>query len=307
MAEVERIAKHDNRYKSENQMRLWRNPRKRAVNNLIEALDGRDIPVKEVDHAVALAHKAWWISRIADEGLSLETANKDFANMAGMLRRYYESIAQPDAPEPYHRVVLRDRLKEDNRKQEIPVDWILDRWFAPGAFDRTNAEARDILLISIETGCRQSEIYDLPPNAIVLDGPIPHLRIGLEEGENRREAKNSASIRLVPLVGVALAAARRHPNGFARYRGRSSYSAAMNSYLRANGLLPSPEHTIGGVRHTWESRLKKAGVSAEDRGVSMGHSVKAIREREVYGDAMPLVERLEIARSVMLPVPDHLR
>ncbi|MEJ1999323.1 MAG: hypothetical protein P8X76_14610, partial [Maritimibacter sp.] len=29
--EVERIAENDNRYKSENQMRLWRNPRKRAA------------------------------------------------------------------------------------------------------------------------------------------------------------------------------------------------------------------------------------------------------------------------------------
>jgi len=304
--EVERIAVHDNRYKSVNQMRLWRNPRKRAAANLQAALGGKDLLVTEIDHAAALKHKAWWQKKIAAENLSMESANKDFANMAGMLRRYYESVAQPDPPFPYHRVSLKDRHKAENRKLEIPVDWIVERWFAPGAFDGTNAEARDILLISIETGCRQSEICDLPPDAIVLDHPVPHLRLSFEEGENRREVKNSSSVRHVPLVGVALAAAMRHPDGFPRYRGKSTYSATMNQYMRNNGLMPSPAHTIGGVRHTWESRLLAETKRMDISGEMMGHSVKQIRNRPVYGDAMGLAQRKGLAQSVMLSVPAHL-
>ncbi|MBC58126.1 MAG: hypothetical protein CL814_14500 [Confluentimicrobium sp.] len=304
--EVERIAAHDNRYKSENQMRLWRNPRKRAAANLQAALGGKDVLVSEIDHAAALKHKAWWQKKIAAENLSVESAKKDFANMAGMLRRYYESIAQPDPPYPYHRVSLKDRHKAESRKLEIPVDWITEKWFAPGAFDGTNDEARDILLISVETGCRQSEICDLPPEAIVLDHPIPHLRLRFEEGENRREIKNTSSVREVPLVGVALAAAKRHQDGFPRYRGKSGYSATMNNYLRNNGLLPSPAHTIGGVRHTWESRILAETKRMDVSGEMMGHSVKQIRNRPVYGDATPLEKRHALARKVMLPVPAHL-
>lgn len=305
--EVERIAAHDNRYKSENQMRLWRNPRKRAAANLQAALGGKDVLVSEIDHAAALKHRAWWQKKIAAENLSVESAKKDFANMAGMLRRYYESIAQPDPPYPYHRVSLKDRHKAERRKLEIPVDWITEKWFAPGAFDGTNDEARDILLISVETGCRQSEICDLPPEAIVLDHPIPHLRLQFEEGENRREIKNTSSVREVPLVGVALAAAKRHPDGFPRYRGKSGYSATMNNYLRNNGLLPSSAHTIGGVRHTWESRILAETKRMDVSGEMMGHSVKQIRNRPVYGDATPLQKRQALAKKVMLPVPDHLR
>ncbi len=304
--EVERIAAHDNRYKSENQMRLWRNPRKRAAANLQAALGGKDVLVSEIDHAAALKHKAWWKKKIAAENLSMESANKDFANMAGMLRRYYDSIAQPDQPYPYHRVSLKDRHKAESRKLEIPVDWITEKWFAPGAFDGTNDEARDILLISVETGCRQSEICDLPPEAIVLDHPIPHLRLRFEEGENRREIKNTSSVREVPLVGVALAAAKRHPDGFPRYRGKSTYSATMNQYMRNNGLLPSPGHTIGGVRHTWESRILAETKRMDVSGEMMGHSVKQIRKRPVYGDATPLEKRYALARKVMIPVPSHL-
>ncbi|MEE4346236.1 MAG: hypothetical protein V2I53_05560, partial [Paracoccaceae bacterium] len=165
--EVERFATHENRFKNENQMRLWRNPRKRAVANLIAALGG-DRDVRELDHAAALQHKVWWTKRINAEGQSIETANKDFTNMAGMLRRFYESIGQPNPPEPYRKVFIKDRHKQDERKLEIPVEWIVEKWFAPGALDSLNAEARDILLISIETGCRQSEIYDLPASAFVL-------------------------------------------------------------------------------------------------------------------------------------------
>ena len=305
--EVERLATHDNRYKSENQMRLWRNPRMRAVTNLTVALGGKDVPVSTIDHAAALKHKAWWQKKIATENLSMETANKDFANMAGMLRRYYEGIALPNPPEPYRRVALKDRHQAEARKLEIPVGWIAEKWFAPGAFDGTNIEARDILLISIETGCRQSEIHDLPASAIVLDHPIPHLRLAFEDGEERREIKNSASARLVPLVGVALAAASRHPSGFPRYRGKSTYSGTMNKFMRSNGLLPSPRHTIGGLRHTWESRILAETKRMDVSGEMMGHSVKVIRGRPVYGDAMDLAKRQELVQSVMLDMPEHLK
>jgi integrase len=305
VAEVERISAHENRFKSENQMRLWRHPRERAVGNLIAAL-GEDRAVMSIGQAEALKHKAWWKRRIAMEGQTVETAGKDFSNMAGMLRRYYESIQVVDPAKPYAGVQIQDRHATTKRKLEIPADWVQEKWFAPGALDGLNSEARDILLISIETGCRQSEIHDLPPDGIVLDHPIPHLRIAFEEGEGKREVKNTASVRLVPLVGVALAAAKRHPEGFPRYRGKSNYSALINKFLRSNKLMPTPKHTVGGTRHAWESRLKAADVESDDRGEMMGHDVASVRNRERYGDEMPLPDKLGFAMKVVLPVPAHL-
>jgi integrase len=305
VAEIERISSHDNRFKSQNQMRLWRNPRLRAVSNLIAALGG-DRPVLSIGQAEAMKHRAWWRKRITAEGQSAETASKDFSNMAGMLKRYYEDLELIDPPRPYAGLSIKDRHARAQRKFEIPVACFIEKWFAPGAFDTLNAEARDILLISIETGCRQSEICDLPPDAIVLDANIPHLRLKNEEGAARRELKNPASHRLVPLVGVALAAARRHPQGFPRYRGKSGYSALINQYLRQHDLVPSPKHTAGGTRHSWESRLKAVLVAVDDRGEMMGHDVSTARDREWYGDEMPLEMKLELALKVALPVPAHL-
>jgi len=304
---AEALSVQDNRFKSAEQMRLWRTPRVRAVRNLIAALGG-DKPVVEIGPVEARLHRRSWQARIADEGQSSQTANKDFHYISGMLARFYEDIDHADPPRPYAGVSIRDRHAKVQRKDEVPVAFITERWLAPGAFDRLNDEARDILLIALETGCRQSEIHDLPASAFQLDADVPHLRVRNEAAHDpdaRREIKNRHSERDVPLVGVSLAAARRHPDGFPRYRNKRSYSAAVNKYLKANDLIPQGV-TVGGLRHTWESRLKAAGLHTDDRGELMGHSVKALRGREHYGDEMDLERRQALAASIAFPVPEHL-
>lgn len=304
---VEELAALDNKFKNARQMRVWRNARKRAASNLRSAL-GKDIAVMELSSVHAKAHKKWWEAKIQKDGTSIETANKDFNYMSGMLTRFYDNLDVEDAPRPYANVGLKDRFKAPKRKGEVPVDYIVNRWFAPSAFDGLNSDARDILLLAVETGCRQSELFDLPPSAFNLDGDLPYIAIEHEEAaddQDGREIKNMHSVRHVPLVGVALAAARRNPHGFPRYRGKAGFSAVVNKYLRNHGLVPKGV-TAGGLRHTWESRMKRAGYQIDDRGELMGHSVKGRRGREHYGDELTLADRFEMVRKIALPVPDHL-
>lgn len=65
----------------------------------------------------------------------------------------------------------------------------------------------------------------------------------------------------------------------AAYAGKSGWSALVNKYLRENQVLPSG-HTIGGLRHSWEGRMRRAGIAIDDRGIMMGHRVTNIRNRE---------------------------
>ena len=74
-AEIERLAAYDNRFKSEVQLRIWRNAIIRAASNLLAAL-GADRPVLEIDKAAAYAHRKWWQQRIETGVLSPETARK---------------------------------------------------------------------------------------------------------------------------------------------------------------------------------------------------------------------------------------
>ncbi|MDT8329210.1 MAG: hypothetical protein RQ750_17880, partial [Roseovarius sp.] len=141
----------------------------RAVKNLIAAV-GKDIEVASVGAPKARVHKKWWEARIKREGQSADTANKDFNYLSGMLSRFYDDLEHEDPPSPYAGIAIRDRHAKPSRKREVPVDWIVDKWLAEGAFSGLNEEARDILRISVETGCHQNEVYNLPALAICLDG-----------------------------------------------------------------------------------------------------------------------------------------
>lgn len=317
VAHVEALPKtqKENIYKNSEQMVRWRQARDRAVSNLRAAMKAKtgsdDKPVRDLTSDDAWLHHDAWEARLNANEIDAETANKDFGYIGGLLRRFYASIKTPN-PKPYAGISLKDIHKVQTRKLELPADWMETTLFDPEKLAGLNEEARDILIIAAEVGCRQSEIHDLPPEAFRLDEPIPHLLIRNEEPEiladgsrrGGRQIKNTHSTREVALVGYALDAARRRArDGFPRYGGKRTFSAAANKFLRENELLPKPpkpntKYTVGGTRHAFESRMKAASLHSDDRGEMMGHSVKSERKRELYGDGMPLEVKHLIAQMI---------
>ena len=81
---------------------------------------------------------------------------------------------------------------------------------------------------------------------------MPHLAFEeRDDPDDPRELKSAASVRVVPLVGVALEVFRRFPDGFSRYREREeALSQLVNKYLRNNGLTTTPQHSLYGLRHS---------------------------------------------------------
>ena len=162
-----------------------------------------------------------------------------------------------------------------------------------------NEEARGILLILIETGARPSEIANLQPNAIRITAKVPHLVIEpRDDPDDPREIKTASSMRSVPLVGVALAAAERHKAGFPNYRNRENeLSATLNKYLRANNLFPTKGHKVYSFRHAFEDRMKEGGLEDELRRLLMGHTV----DRPKYGSGGSLAWRRDELMKIVLP------
>lgn len=305
---IEEISSDENRFKNQTQMRRWRNGHKRTLSQALEAI-GEDIPVRDFTADHAMKHLLWLEKKVAKGEIAAETVKKELTYAAGCFKRYYRAAGVVGAPKPYSGLAvskgiakISHRSKDDKRKKELPVEWITGELLAPGALDGLNAEARDIILICVETGCRQSEIYNTPLNDIHVKGKFPYFLLRPIVGQ--REVKNSASERIVPLVGIALSAMKRvvARGGFRRYAGKDSFSAAVNKYLKERGILKDG-YTIGGLRHSWEGRMRRVGISIDERGVMMGHSVSLVRDREEYGD-FTLEERHEFARKVMLDVDD---
>jgi integrase len=118
----------------------------------------------------------------------------------------------------------------DGSRRPFDVDFIRNVIVADGALARMNDEARDVIYILLKTGARPSEICNLSRRRIMLDADIPFIRVEAED----RLLKTEHSERDVPLVGRALEAMRRHPDGFPRYFDKAdNFSATVAHHRQA--------------------------------------------------------------------------
>lgn len=279
---------------SEKQRQRWRNPKLKAVNNFIEALGGVDKHLDELTRNDAMTFREWWQVKLVADDLEIETANKDFGHMNKMHR---------EVDMKHHlglqAVFSRMRLSggtTGTRAAFSPAQ--ANAIIIAPELDRLNDEARDILLIVAETGMRPSEVCGVLPHHIHLGAAIPYVFVTAEE----RQLKNPQSEREIPLRGNALAAFKRHPNGFPGYRDKNdTLSATVNKALRKAKLLPTEDHSLYSFRHAFEDRLIE--VETPDKVIAslMGHKF----QRPKYGKGPSLELKLRWLEKVALPLRPH--
>ncbi len=152
-------------------------------------------------------------------------------------------------------------FKEGEARPRPPFSesWIRDHLLKPGALGGLNKEARCILLAMVNTGARPSELAALTEAQIHLD------------------------------------AFKACPKGFPKSRCSSaSLSATVNKFLRSNGLMETPDHSLYGLRHSFEDRLLTAGIDERIRRDLFGHALN----RERYGKGASLSHVCDLIQRV---------
>lgn len=274
--------------KSADQVRRWENPRKKAFANLIAVIG--DLPLGEITPDDFLNFRDWWRDKLDTEGLTANSANKDFSYVSSTLREVIRLKRLGIVP-PYESL---KKFDDGERATRLPFSekWIREKLLAKGALHGLNREARGILLGMVNTGYRPSEAQDLLPEHIRLDTNVPHISI---EPVNRT-LKTLPSRRVIPLVGVSLEAFRENPEGFPRYAGKAGLSATVNKFMRENGLMESDDHTLYGLRHSFEDRMLDRDVDERIRRDLMGHSLG----RQRYGEGGSLEKLAAAIGSIAL-------
>lgn len=282
-----KLAKDRTIGKSEDQIRRWENPRKKAIANLVAVIG--DKPLADITGDDMLDFRQWWLEKLETEGLTPNSANKDLTHIGDTLKTVVKmkrlGIVLP----------LTDLAFKGGEKRQRPPfseEWIKTKLLAPGALDGLNTEARCILLGMVNTGYRPSEGAGLMPQHIKLDGKVPYISIE----PVGRQLKNAASKRVIPLAGVSLEAFRQCPKGFPTYRAKDLVSATVNKFLRENGLLETPGHTLYSLRHAFEDRMLAAGVDERIRRDLFGHTLN----RQRYGAGASLDQLHAVVSSVAL-------
>lgn len=269
------LAKDKVLQKSPDQLRRWRNPRIKAVNNFIKVVS--DKPISEISRDDMLDFRKWWLMKVTVEKRNPSTANKDFTHLGSVLKTV-NNMKKLGLDLPLGGL----SLKEGKRKSrpQFSVEWIKTKLLAPGALDQLEPQARAIFLAMINTGARPSELANLMPEHIVLEHEYPHIIITTEERDEERELKSGNAERIIPLTGVSLDALQTFPNGFPLYHDNPSLSDVTNSYLTKHGLRETPKHVAYSLRHSFEERLRKAAIDERLRTELFGHAY--FRER--YGE-----------------------
>ncbi len=275
------------RGKSPDQVRRWRAPYARAAKNFIEV--NGDIVVRDLDADHMLSFTDWWQIRMDMEGLSPGTANKDLASLAAILN-LVNTKKRLGLFLPLTGYSFRSESK--GTRPPFSTEWLKTKLLGPGALGHLHPQARCLLLGMINTGYRPSEAAGLLPEHIRLDVTIPHILIE----PDGRTLKSKSSRRVIPLCGVSLKAFKQSPGGFPHYQDNPNLSGTINAYLRKNGLLESPAHTLYGLRHAFEDRMLAAGVDERIRRDLMGHSL----QRQRYGRGADLEHLQKVVESVAI-------
>ncbi|MBI1203002.1 MAG: integrase [Rhodopseudomonas sp.] len=292
--EYEAATKDETAPFSRNQLRIWRNSRMRVVKEFVEIAG--DKPVADLTHNDAIDYREWWRDRVVAGEANAGSANKSMGMLSRMLKEM--SIRHRlNLPEIFKG--LRLKAGPNNVRSPFETDFIQQKLFAVGALDGLNEEARHILYVLADTGLRPSEAVNLQRHTIHLEAPVPYVEI-LPDG---RVLKSSDSKREVPLVGAALATMKLNPDGFPRYKDKSSsLSALVNKYLSVNDLRPSPMHGLYSFRHSFKDRLIAAQAPDSLIDSLMGHR----SGKPKYGKGPSLELKRKFLESIAFTPPSRL-
>lgn len=286
--------------KSPEQVTNFSKIKRRAVANFVN-LNG-DIDMREITREHAHAVRKFWHERIhpkdGSKPMSGSSGNKDLGSLRKLYRRYFEHIGEEERENPFRNMRFKDTIL--TKVMPFKDDWVRSRILAPDVFEGLNRQGTLLCMALIETGCRPSELANITPDNIRLDAEVPHIRI---RPTKDRELKSGASVRDIPLVGVALEAMRQAPNGFPHYRDRSYLlSASLTKAFKARELFPTKQHRIYSFRHSFENRMLEAGLDFGLRCTLMGHR----NPRPEYGDGGSLAYRREELLKIVHPVSTEL-
>jgi len=273
--------------KSEDQLRRWKNPRLKAVKNFVAVVG--DKAIDNITRDDMLDFRQHWLERIEGGEVTANSANKDLIHLGDVLKTV-NTMKRLGLNLPLGELSFKEG--ETRTRPPFSTGWIRDKLLAPGALDGLNPDARGLVLGMVNTGYRPSEGAALTAETIRLDCDLPHISIQPEG----RQLKSQYARRVIPLTGVSLEAFKAFPEGFPRYRDSATLSATVNKFMRANGLLETPAHSLYSLRHSFEDRMLEAGIDDRIRRDVFGHRL----DRERYGAGASLAHVRELLEGLAL-------
>lgn len=157
------------------------------------------------------------------------------------------------------------------------------------AASKISDEAKAIITLGQYTGCSVRELVLLEVDDIRLDADIPYIHI--QPNSARKKVKNGGTRhRSVPLIGEALEAMRKFPNGFPTYRNEKG-PGRMNGTMSDFFTRRTPGKGHYSFRHRIDDLLKNSKCDIGVKAGVMGHALAG--NNLYYGEGYALQVKLD--------------
>ncbi|WP_318337274.1 DUF6538 domain-containing protein [Defluviimonas sp. D31] len=214
-------------------------------------------------------HANEFVRRLVATGVGAETIKRYLSQVRPVINTGIREF-ELQATNPFVEVTIPNRDEGPRKPRDVYTMPQLD------AIQQRCREVDDqrrwaIAMIS-DTMARLAEVAGLRKEDVILDDPIPHMKLRSTE---ERRLKTKQSERLVPLVGEALWAAQRamstpgdflfpvlHPKDAAKPFNANSASSALNKWLKENKLAKDGQG-LHSFRHTMRDRLRDVLAPAD--------------------------------------------
>jgi site-specific recombinase XerD len=279
--------------KSPAQLKKWQIHRTTAVATFIQSI-GCDPLITELVTQHTHRFRSYWQNRVLNGEVLIASANRKMRSVAGLYTPIHR-FHQLEQKNPFSSLTIPGG-REGKRLAYDPA-FVQSHFLAEGMFDGLNNEARRIIYLIVETGLRLSEACALTSKTIHLDASIPYVEIIDED----RELKTPGSARCIPLVGVALLAMQKQPDGFPRYRDKAdTLSGLVNQVLTEKKLRPGgKKQTLYSLRHTLVDRLIAVEAPNKIQEDLLGHV-------HMYGEGSTLEHRRRWLEKIAFKPPSSI-
>ncbi|SOC38101.1 hypothetical protein SAMN05892877_1058 [Rhizobium subbaraonis] len=274
------------------------NKYKEAVTDFEKEM-GADLDILKLTKKQVYEYRSKLLERVETGRIKVDTVRKKLMWLRVIVRHAYEIDDRKGDDSPFENLRPIKGIGDEVKRPPILNDEAIAirKHFAEiGA----HPELIAICAVLENTGAHASEIVMLAKDDIVLDAEIPHLLI--RPNEFRSMLKTDNRIRKVPLVGIALAAMKRFPEGFPTFRLDNGNGGGKLSD-DANHLIQqaAPGKTTYGYRHRMADLMKAKKYEYSLRTAILGQSDGKKRIGDHYGTELPLDVKLEILTKCLPP------
>lgn len=288
------LAQDEERYGDRRQSKSYAT----AVKSFVDCQGDLDIA------SITRNHVAAYIAARKQEGKKPGTINKRLSNLRALLNRTFLDLDH-EGRNPFHKQAVKDDVAAVDKRPPMDANHIskLDAYLAGS--NSVDRDAKNILNIIRNTGAGPAEIAGLKVADVYLDSPIPFVHLQFNDV---RRLKNKDRVRKVPLVGLALDAAKdamsaaTGPNLFnsitTSTRTIDVMGNKLNKTIRDAGI---EDRTTYGLRHSIVDAMRFSGAPEYLQRRLIGHAATSTKDKTYGGQ-----ENRSAMHAAITKALDHL-